>query len=664
MKKMLYSKYNRFRKESFQIQTLVYEKCPSLAVDGTEKVLEKIVEKRALSISAQKHIENIYKSYQFLKLNIDQNYLRLADLVSYDTDNNTAISFKYIEGTSFNTFLFKAFLNKDKKLFFDLLDKYYSILNTGFKNITININNIKIADDESFLFENINHANFRNIQNNNIKILEKTFLDPVFDNIIVDNQGICFLIDYEWFLNSSLPLDFIFVRAIFSCFYRKYNIYTIDNFISMEEILKHFKIDGNFYNECIKMENNFQKHVVKECNYLTNYQYLTTYTLTDLINYKNHYQETKVLKYYFHSKLWKITKKILKKFFESNFFNKNRKMLVIVLTKAVAYYAQCRDNINIFKTIYNRINYKRFNPKFITNVYNGDYGLEKINSSSICLFAHYDSKGKIDEYVVRYLKSLRDLDFSIVFTSTAPTLEDQEIQKIRPFCAHILLRKNIGIDFGSWKSAIYFLEEKYKNYLQRKCKYILLANDSVYGPLFDMSSIVNEMRSKINLNEVDLFALTDSKERKYHLQSYFLLFSERIFRNKTWRKFWREIKFYQDKQLIIDNSEVGLSRMLIKDGFKLRAYFPYKKIAEKISQLPHHQFKLIIDFIPPNPSVWFWDVLIKYFDFPFVKRELFLNHPITIRTVKDLHDNSWKEVLRTKTYYPAKIITDHIDSIK
>ncbi|MBF0360983.1 MAG: hypothetical protein HQK49_08225 [Oligoflexia bacterium] len=669
--KMFYSKYNRFRKESYQTQTLIYERPNSFNINRRDK----IVEKRALSHAAEKHIDKIHQTFQFLKQSLDQQQgqgLMLPRLISFDkTSDKSSISFEYIEGTSFNSLLFNAFSNKDKKLFLSLLHKYYSILSTGFEKITTSCPKgvrENFWEKDSFLFENVNLDNFYKL---GMPILKGTFLDPVFDNIIVvknDQQNDqYYLIDYEWFFEAYLPLDFIFVRAIHSCFFKKYNIYNIDKFISIEEVLQHFNIDGLFYNECIKVENNFQKSVVinEENNYLKNYLLPTTYTLSDLLTYKDHYQDTRVLKYYFHSKLWKITRKILNKFFASKFFNNNKKMLVVILTKVIFYYSEFKLRLNIFKTIYNRLNYQKFRPNFISKIYDGNSSLEDSKTSSVCLYAHFDPNAQIDDYVVRHLKALQKLDFAIIFSTTMSTsAADSEIDKIRPYCAHIILRKNIGIDFGSWKSALHLLETRYGQYLKNKCQYILLANDSVYGPLFDMSSMISEMRAKLESKEVDLFGLTDSSERKYHLQSYFLLFSDRVIKSKCWSKFWNNIKFYQDKQLIINKSEVGLSRAMLKGGFKLRAYFPYKKIAEQILRLPHHRFKLIIDFIPPNPSVWFWDVLIKYFDFPFLKRELFLNPPITIRTVKDLHDNSWKDVLRSKTYYSPEVITKHIEHIE
>jgi lipopolysaccharide biosynthesis protein len=36
-----------------------------------------------------------------------------------------------------------------------------------------------------------------------------------------------------------------------------------------------------------------------------------------------------------------------------------------------------------------------------------------------CLFAHFDKDDKVDDYALHYLKHIRDLNFSIVFVSTA-----------------------------------------------------------------------------------------------------------------------------------------------------------------------------------------------------------------------------------------------------
>ena len=50
----------------------------------------------------------------------------------------------------------------------------------------------------------------------------------------------------------------------------------------------------------------------------------------------------------------------------------------------------------------------------------------------------------------------------------------------------------------------------------------MLANDSVYGPLFDLKEILARCDAS-----ADIWGMTDNRAGGYHLQSYFLLFRGR-----------------------------------------------------------------------------------------------------------------------------------------
>ena len=68
--------------------------------------------------------------------------------------------------------------------------------------------------------------------------------------------------------------------------------------------------------------------------------------------------------------------------------------------------------------------------------------------TDVCLFAHFDVQGTVDDYVKRYLRILKELSFSTVLISTSP-LGAAEQREIAPFCADIMLRPNAGLDFAA-----------------------------------------------------------------------------------------------------------------------------------------------------------------------------------------------------------------------
>ncbi|HTV30272.1 MAG TPA: hypothetical protein VMF32_21150, partial [Xanthobacteraceae bacterium] len=93
----------------------------------------------------------------------------------------------------------------------------------------------------------------------------------------------------------------------------------------------------------------------------------------------------------------------------------------------------------------------------------------------VCLFAHFDKDDRIDDYVLRYLAQLRELNFSIVFISTS-RLPAAETARLQGTCCDVILRDNAGLDFASWSVGF----AKHAAAIGGR---LLLANDSVYGPV-------------------------------------------------------------------------------------------------------------------------------------------------------------------------------------
>src|ERR1700728_1999134 len=69
----------------------------------------------------------------------------------------------------------------------------------------------------------------------------------------------------------------------------------------------------------------------------------------------------------------------------------------------------------------------------------------------VCLFAHFDKDDKVDEYVFRYLDKIKELNFAIVFISTA-RLATADVERLHSVCFDVILRQNAGLDFGSWSA--------------------------------------------------------------------------------------------------------------------------------------------------------------------------------------------------------------------
>lgn len=228
---------------------------------------------------------------------------------------------------------------------------------------------------------------------------------------------------------------------------------------------------------------------------------------------------------------------------------------------------------------------------------------------------------------MRYIAQLRAADFSVVVVSNGRPVGPEAARDLAEMGVVTLRRYNIGLDFGAWRMAMRTLS------LPRPdTGRILLINDSVYGPLVPIAPLLARMRAE----DADLWGLTDSRERGWHLQSYFLLAHPAAFSSETWRRFWRGAVPLPFRHWTIGRYEIGLSQRLIGAGLRARAVFPYAAI--------------VPDASVANPTLGAWRTLLGA-GFPFLKRELLRDNPTAVPGL-----GAWRSLIPSD--YAAEIDAD------
>ncbi|OYW09698.1 MAG: lipopolysaccharide biosynthesis protein, partial [Acidiphilium sp. 37-67-22] len=96
----------------------------------------------------------------------------------------------------------------------------------------------------------------------------------------------------------------------------------------------------------------------------------------------------------------------------------------------------------------------------------------------VVLFLHWDRGGRVREALFDYIAQLAASGRSVVFLTNAGELDPSAEARLLDLCAGILVRRNIGYDFGGWRDAIETLD------LPRAgTEEIIIANDSIFGPI-------------------------------------------------------------------------------------------------------------------------------------------------------------------------------------
>jgi glycosyltransferase involved in cell wall biosynthesis len=251
----------------------------------------------------------------------------------------------------------------------------------------------------------------------------------------------------------------------------------------------------------------------------------------------------------------------------------------------------------------------------------------EFSKKTITFFSHYDKDKLIDGYVVEYLKRI-SIFSDIVFVSTSCDPSDNNLSEISNYVNYVIIKENIGYDFGAWRTGLVHFYENLS-----EIDNVIICNDSVYGPMssnFDPVSILDS-------RNLDVVAITDSFEIQYHLQSYFIAMNKDVFMSQDFRRFWFDMKIYEDKTTLILNHELGFSRMLEGLNVRLGAIASAKEIGYV------------------NNSHIQWEKCLFDFDSNFIKIELLKDNPCEVNI------DGYKEKLAANFTYPIKLIEHHLE---
>ena len=585
--RVLYVKSNSERHQRYQLRTIIYEESGS-----------KYVKKEVLCDDAIYHLKRMKDSYEQCNKKITNKKIKLAKIID---ETKNSLTFEFIEGISLEKKIYIALHNNQKEFVYALIDGYLNLLKTGFKvtkfdssNIPENFYSVFGKNDYSCFDGSLCFDCISNI-------------DLIFSNILFRKDEI-YLIDYEWVFNLSIPIDLILFRAL--------ELVNIAKYQGYNALYQHYKVDQKYLR---KIDDYFvRKYVTSDRSFfIYKNKYLKLKKNKDIeLNNKDIELRNKdiELRNLCNSKAWNYGQKIAKiKTFPVKYFSK-------VINKVPLIFNLYKSKIELGN---------KFNGHIIKNI-----EINNCRFDTLCIFSHFDKDDIIDSHVVNYIKKIFECKIDIIFVSTARQLSDNEIEKIKNYCKNIIIKENIGYDFGAWKTGIKYLGKNLKKYDR-----LIVCNDSVYAPLFPLSGMFEKMKGK----GLDFWGITDNYEIKYHIQSYFMVFGKDILSDPEFIKFWKNYRVYKIKKNIIKKYEIGLSQLLLHKGYKVGSYCEFKKLSSKIVC---------------NSSHVFWRKLIIDMKCPVLKVELLRDNPVKV----DIAD--WERFIIGRTIYDFDLIHNHLKRVK
>lgn len=231
----------------------------------------------------------------------------------------------------------------------------------------------------------------------------------------------------------------------------------------------------------------------------------------------------------------------------------------------------------------------------------------------LCLFVTHSPQAVLKCHVIDHVAALLDAGIAVILIVNSD-VELTTVQIPADLAARLhgcIVRQNVGFDFAAWAHAYAMLKPG------AALRRLYLVNDSLVGPL--ERGAYNALLTRIRSSDSDVVGLTSNPDPHPHLQSFFLVFNERLLRSDVCSNFFRSIVNLPIKQNVIDCYEIWLTPFLVRNGFRSEAIFP------NFSKLPAPR---------RNDTVYAWRELIMA-GFPFIK-SVMLRDPIEGKASREM----------------------------
>ena len=238
----------------------------------------------------------------------------------------------------------------------------------------------------------------------------------------------------------------------------------------------------------------------------------------------------------------------------------------------------------LFGTFY----YDNFLAKF-KKIYSGNL----LQNKNIVIFLIFPDCG-LSKSHLRTLRYFIKNNFTPLVVSNFP-ISKKDKNMLLQNCWTLIERKNYGHDFGGYRDGILFLSEKIKD-LDK----LILINDSTWFPIIDDNSFIDFIdnsnldfisatshygfkRLRLPLTKNGLYKPQfNFNNKNFHYASYVLSFSKKILKDKSFFKFWKNLRLSGAKNIVVRRGEIGLTQFVVKNRKYSHGSFINSKKLEEI----------------------------------------------------------------------------------
>lgn len=244
--------------------------------------------------------------------------------------------------------------------------------------------------------------------------------------------------------------------------------------------------------------------------------------------------------------------------------------------------------------------------------------------------------------ILEYLKCLKKNKYVIILINSGNKIEDKKIENLIDV---IIIKSFFGRDFLSYKLGYFFLRKEVQ-----KIEEVIFCNDSI----FVIPKRLNILLNKIKAIKADHIALSEIYEFHYHFVSWFFVVREKLFYNNNFFNFWKNYQPNSNRRLGVSQGEVGLTQSIFNSNINSEILYPTANVFKLIDKLNSSNLKILKNYINYNLNDPLFSylkdtkqifkfiaerrnfihcynlILIKYLNFPFLKKDILYRTGIDI----------------------------------
>lgn len=209
-----------------------------------------------------------------------------------------------------------------------------------------------------------------------------------------------------------------------------------------------------------------------------------------------------------------------------------------------------------------------------------DLGLHH-DSNKYAVFIYYEPQGAVSLSVRNVVNALNARSINVLVVCNHELSETQQAF-FTSNADKLIHRGNKGFDFGGYKDGIKYLKDN-----QISPTRLLLLNDSVYYFNRGLENFIEKLDGSDDT--IASFENWDA-HHEYHLQSFAMSVSNRVFKSKAFSKFWKQYIPISNRIYAIEKGEKKLSDALRKSSISIEVIYTADKLTTVIEKTTTSDF--------------------------------------------------------------------------